>query len=72
MSNRQRKAPESLPEPNYSLAIAQAIAWLGDRYLLAKSVNAKLSYVRARHGAGAQSASQRLEHKKAIGSGNSG
>ena len=31
---------QSLPVANYSPAIARAVAWLGDRYLLAKPVNA--------------------------------
>ncbi|HME40808.1 MAG TPA: hypothetical protein VKG63_17770 [Steroidobacteraceae bacterium] len=31
---------KSLPEANYSSAIARAVAWLGDRYLLAKPINA--------------------------------
>jgi hypothetical protein len=31
---------ESLPTANYSSAVARAVAWLGDRYLLAKPINA--------------------------------
>jgi hypothetical protein len=30
-----------LPIANYSSAIAKAVEWLGDRYLLAKPVNAR-------------------------------
>jgi len=30
----------SLPVANYSPAIARAVEWLGDRYLLAKPINA--------------------------------
>ena len=30
----------SLPVANYSPAIARAVDWLGDRYLLAKPINA--------------------------------
>jgi hypothetical protein len=30
----------SLPATNYSSAVARAVAWLGDRYLLAKPINA--------------------------------
>ncbi len=30
----------SLPKANYSPAIARAVEWLGDRYLLAKPINA--------------------------------
>jgi hypothetical protein len=29
----------SLPVANYSPAVARAVAWLGDRYLLAKPIN---------------------------------
>ena len=31
---------ESLPVANYNSAVARAVAWLGDRYLLAKPINA--------------------------------
>jgi hypothetical protein len=31
---------QSLPVANYSPAIATAVEWLGDRYLLAKPINA--------------------------------
>ena len=31
---------QSLPVANYSPAVARAVAWLGDRYLLAKPINA--------------------------------
>jgi hypothetical protein len=31
---------EPLPTANYSSAIAKAVEWLGDRYLLAKPINA--------------------------------
>jgi hypothetical protein len=34
------KQPRSLPVSNYSSAIARAVEWLGDRYLLAKPINA--------------------------------
>jgi hypothetical protein len=40
MSTRERHASEALPVANYSSAIAKAVEWLGDRYLLAKPVNA--------------------------------
>jgi hypothetical protein len=33
----------SLPVANYSSAIARAVAWLGDRYLLARPMNASQS-----------------------------
>jgi hypothetical protein len=29
----------SLPVANYKSALARAVAWLGDRYLLAKPIN---------------------------------
>jgi hypothetical protein len=31
---------ESLPVANYNSAVARAVAWLGNRYLLAKPINA--------------------------------
>jgi hypothetical protein len=40
MSTRQRHESQSLPLANYSSAIAKAVEWLGDRYLLAKPINA--------------------------------
>jgi len=39
MTNRNH-TPQSLPVANYSPAIARAVAWLGDRYLLASPINA--------------------------------
>jgi hypothetical protein len=43
MTTRQQPAPQSLPVANYSSAIATAVQWLGDRYLLAKPINAASS-----------------------------
>jgi hypothetical protein len=40
MSIRPRHDFEALPIANYSSAIAKAVEWLGDRYLLAKPINA--------------------------------
>jgi hypothetical protein len=40
MSIGQRHDSEALPIANYSSAIAKAVEWLGDRYLLAKPINA--------------------------------
>jgi hypothetical protein len=40
MITRQQHLPPSLPVANYSSAIATAVQWLGDRYLLAKPINA--------------------------------
>jgi hypothetical protein len=39
MNNRIETSP-SLPVANYSPAVARAVAWLGDRYLLAQPINA--------------------------------
>ena len=41
MDNMEPKDPRpSLPVANYSSAIARAVDWLGDRYLLARPINA--------------------------------
>jgi len=40
MLDKQDHTLQSLPVSNYSSAIARAVEWLGDRYLLAKPVNA--------------------------------
>lgn len=40
MLEKREQAPQSLPVTNYSFAIARALQWLGDRYLLARPVNA--------------------------------
>jgi hypothetical protein len=40
MTNRRNHGLKSLPIANYSPAIARALEWLGDRYLLAKPINA--------------------------------
>jgi hypothetical protein len=40
MTNKLNHRPDSLPTANYSSAVARAVAWLGDRYLLAKPINA--------------------------------
>jgi hypothetical protein len=42
MPDKQDHTIPSLPVWNYSSAIARAVAWLGDRYLLAKPVNSTL------------------------------
>jgi hypothetical protein len=39
MNTKQGQGPQSLPLENYSSAIAKAVEWLGDRYLLAKPIN---------------------------------
>jgi hypothetical protein len=40
MSTGQQHDSAVLPIANYSSAIAKAVEWLGDRYLLAKPINA--------------------------------
>jgi hypothetical protein len=44
MANRTH-TPQ-LPVANYSRAIARALAWLGDRYLLASPINAPSKHQR--------------------------
>jgi hypothetical protein len=39
MSNKRNQGPKSLAVANYSSAIAEAVKWLGDRYLLARPIN---------------------------------
>jgi hypothetical protein len=43
MSDRRIAPRESMPVANYSSAIARAVEWLGDRYLLARPMNAPRS-----------------------------
>ena len=40
MLGRQVHRSEAVPVSNYSSAIARAVEWLGDRYLLAKPIKA--------------------------------
>jgi len=40
MVDYRTDTPVSLPVANYSSAIAKAVDWLGDRYLLARPINA--------------------------------
>jgi hypothetical protein len=40
MITSERLEAKALPIANYSAAIAKAVEWLGDRYLLAKPINA--------------------------------
>jgi hypothetical protein len=40
MADGQNHSLQPLPMANYSSAIARAVEWLGDRYLLAKPINA--------------------------------
>jgi hypothetical protein len=39
MPDKQDHTLQSLPVSNYSSAVARAVEWLGDRYLLAKPIN---------------------------------
>jgi hypothetical protein len=39
MTEKRNQPPESLPVANYGSALARAVEWLGDRYLLAKPIN---------------------------------
>jgi hypothetical protein len=52
MADRQIHSLKPLPMANYSSAIARAVEWLGDRYLLAKPINAvpEQSMKSGRHG----------------------
>jgi hypothetical protein len=43
MSEKRDRPPQALPVANYSFAIARALEWLGDRYLLARPMNASRS-----------------------------
>ena len=40
MTNEPNHSVKPLPVANYGSAIAKALEWLGDRYLLAKPINA--------------------------------
>jgi hypothetical protein len=40
MTDKQVHKLQSQPASNYDRAIARALEWLGDRYLLAKPINA--------------------------------
>jgi hypothetical protein len=39
MAEKRSQPPKSLPVANYRSALARAVEWLGDRYLLAKPIN---------------------------------
>jgi hypothetical protein len=43
MTDRRNPLLQSLPVANYSVSIARAVEWLGDRYLLARPMNASQS-----------------------------
>ena len=40
MPDKRNQTLQSLPVANYGPAIARAVEWLGDRYLLANPINA--------------------------------
>jgi hypothetical protein len=40
MPDKQNRTLQKLPVSNYGSAVARALEWLGDRYLLAKPINA--------------------------------
>lgn len=42
MSHKQSPTLQSALPTNYSSAIARAVEWLGDRYLLARPINASV------------------------------
>jgi hypothetical protein len=52
MADGQNHSFKPLPMANYSSAIARAVEWLGDRYLLAKPVKAAPGRVAVRSAAG--------------------
>jgi hypothetical protein len=39
MTEKRKHALQSWPAANYQSALARALEWLGDRYLLAKPIN---------------------------------
>ncbi len=39
MPEKRNSPLQSLPVANYSVSIARAVEWLGDRYLLARPIN---------------------------------
>jgi hypothetical protein len=39
MADKTPHSRKALPTANYGSAVARAVAWLGDRYLLAKPIN---------------------------------
>jgi hypothetical protein len=39
MPDNQNRTRQALPVSNYDSAVARALEWLGDRYLLAKPIN---------------------------------
>lgn len=58
MPDKQDHPLRTLPVSNYSSAIARAVEWLGDRYLLAKPINTTTT-PRHRH-------SPPIEHRRGV------
>jgi hypothetical protein len=50
MNDKQERTLQAMPESNYGSAVARAIEWLGDRYLLAKPINTRVQRPRSRIG----------------------
>jgi hypothetical protein len=50
MTDKPHRITQSLPVANYRPAIVRAVEWLGDRYLLAKPINAGSSRARRLQG----------------------
>jgi hypothetical protein len=44
MSHKQTPSLQSPSPANYSSAVARAVEWLGDRYLLARPINTPTRY----------------------------
>jgi hypothetical protein len=51
MLNKGKLRPNSLPVTDYRPAIAKAVEWLGDRYVLAKPIPRSASRPQADHSA---------------------
>jgi hypothetical protein len=60
MTDKQDHTPHSPPVSSYDRALARAVEWLGDRYLLAKPINTH-ALPRREHIGTASTARERLE-----------
>jgi hypothetical protein len=60
MTDKQDHRPQTPPVSSYDRALARAVEWLGDRYLLAKPINAH-TLPRREHIGVASTARERLE-----------
>jgi hypothetical protein len=61
MTDKQDQTLQSPPASSYDRAIARAVEWLGDRYLLAKPINA---HTLPRRAAQSSPGKPRLIHRK--------